>query len=54
MRIYYIKHIWQHTSASDDFNKKTIEALTEADRIARDPNVKHYLDVEEALKELKK
>lgn len=38
----------------NNFNKKTIEALTEADRIARDPNVKHYLDVEEALKELKK
>lgn len=38
----------------NNFNKETIEALTEAERIARDPNVKHYLDVEEALKELKK
>lgn len=38
----------------NNFNKETIKALKEAERIARDPNVKHYSDVEEALKELKK
>lgn len=34
--------------------KETIAAMLEAERIARDPNVKHYSDVEEALKELKR
>lgn len=37
----------------NNFNKETIEALKEAERIAKDPNVKHYLDVEEALRKLK-
>ena len=35
-------------------NKETIAAMLEAERIARDPNVKHYTDVEEALRDLKK
>lgn len=35
-------------------NKETIEALLEAERIAHDPSVKHYSDVEEALRELKR
>lgn len=35
-------------------NQETIAAMLEARRIARDPNVKHYSDVEEALRELKK
>lgn len=35
-------------------NKETISAMLEAERIARDPNVKRYSDVEEALRELKK
>ena len=35
-------------------NKETIAAMLEAERIAHDPNVKHYSDVEEALRELKK
>ena len=34
-------------------NKETIAAMLEAERIARDPSVKHYSDVEEALRELK-
>lgn len=34
-------------------NKETIAAILEAERIARDPSVKHYLDVEEALRALK-
>ena len=34
-------------------NAETIAALLEAERIANDPNVKRYSDVEEALKELK-
>ena len=35
-------------------NKETIAAMLEAERIAHDPTVKHYSDVEEALKELKR
>ena len=38
----------------DQPNKETIAAMLEAERIARDPSVKHYSDVEEALRELKK
>lgn len=34
-------------------NKETIVALLEAERISRDPSVKRYSNVEEALKELK-
>ncbi len=35
-------------------NKETIEALLEAERIAHDPSLKHYSDLEEALRELKR
>ena len=35
----------------NNFNKETIKALKEAERIAKDPNTKHYSDVEEALKD---
>ena len=35
-------------------NKETIAAMLEAEQIAHDPNVKHYSDVEEALRELKR
>ena len=35
-------------------NKEAIAAMLEAERIAHDPNVKRYSDVEEALRELKK
>lgn len=34
-------------------NKETIAAILEAERIARDPSVKRYSDVEEALRALK-
>ncbi|MCL2083184.1 MAG: type II toxin-antitoxin system RelB/DinJ family antitoxin [Oscillospiraceae bacterium] len=34
-------------------NAETIAALLEAERIGRDPSVKRYSDVEEALRELK-
>lgn len=34
-------------------NAKTIAAMREAERIAYDPTVKHYPDVEEALRALK-
>lgn len=34
-------------------NRETIAAMLEAERIAHDPNVRHYSDVEEALRELK-
>ena len=37
----------------DQPNKETIAAMLEAERIAHDPNVKRYSDVEEALLELK-
>ncbi len=35
-------------------NKETLLALLEAEQISNDHNAKGYLDVEEALKELKK
>ncbi len=35
-------------------NRETIAALLEAEHIAKDPNVKRYSDVEEALRELKR
>ncbi|MCX4322654.1 MAG: type II toxin-antitoxin system RelB/DinJ family antitoxin [Lachnospiraceae bacterium] len=35
-------------------NRETIAAMLEAERIAHDPNVKRYSDVEEALRELKR
>ncbi|MDO4281785.1 MAG: type II toxin-antitoxin system RelB/DinJ family antitoxin [Peptococcaceae bacterium] len=35
-------------------NKETIAAMLEAERIAHDPSVKRYSDVEEALRELKR
>lgn len=35
-------------------NKETLAAMLEAEKIARDPGVKHYSDVEEALRELKR
>lgn len=38
----------------DQPNKETIAAMLEAERIAYDPKVKHYSDVEEALLELKR
>lgn len=38
----------------DKPNKETIAAMLEAERIAYDPNVKHYSDVEEVLWELKR
>ena len=35
-------------------NKETTAAMLEAERIARDPSVEHYSDVEEELQELKR
>lgn len=35
-------------------NQETVNAMLEAKRIAKDPNVKKYSDVEEALRELKR
>lgn len=35
-------------------NRETVAAMLEAERIAHDPSVKHYSDVEEALRELKR
>ena len=35
-------------------NTETIAAMLEAERIAKDPGIKHYSDVEEALRELKR
>ena len=37
----------------EQLNKETIAAMLEAERIARDPSVKHYADVEEALRPLR-
>lgn len=38
----------------DQPNKDTVAAMLEAERIAKDPSIKHYSDVEEALRELKR
>lgn len=35
-------------------NRETIAAILEAERIIKDPNIKRYSDVEEALEELKR
>ena len=35
-------------------NAVTIAAMREAEQLARDPNAKHYTDVEQALRELKR
>ena len=35
-------------------NTETIAAMLEAERFAKDPGIKHYSDVEEALRELKR
>ena len=35
-------------------NKETVAAMLEAERIAHDPSIKRYSDVEEALRELKR
>ena len=37
----------------DHPNKETMAAMLEAERIAKDPSVKRYSDVEEALRALK-
>lgn len=38
----------------DQPNKETMAAMLEAERIAKDTSVKHYTDVEDALRELKR
>ena len=38
----------------DQPNTETIAAMLEAERIAKDPGIKHYSDVEEALRELER
>lgn len=35
-----------------EFKPEVIEAMEEAKRISRDPNVKHYTDVKEMFKEI--
>ena len=37
----------------DSPNKETVAAMLEAEQITKDPNVKRYSDVEEAMRELK-
>ena len=34
------------------YNKETLEALAEAERIAHDPNVKGYTDIDELMRDL--
>lgn len=38
----------------DKPNRETVEAMLEAERIARDPNAKKYSEIEDALAELRK
>ena len=40
-------------SLHEEPNEETIAAMLEAERIAKDPSIKHYSDVEEALRDLK-
>ena len=51
-----LEGLWHQPGAEgvDFSNKETMAAMLEAERIAKDPNVKHYSDVEEALRELKR
>lgn len=35
-------------------NKETVTAMLEAERIAKDPNAKHYSDLDELFEDLKK
>ena len=35
-----------------EFNKETLEAFEESERIAKDPNVKSYTNVEEMFREI--
>lgn len=35
-------------------NTETIAAMLEAERIAKDPNVKHYIDLDELFEALRK
>ena len=35
-----------------ELNKETLEALEEAERISKDPNVKSYTDVKEMFREI--
>lgn len=35
-------------------NKETIAAMLDAERIAKDPNVKHYTDLDELFEDLRK
>lgn len=35
-----------------ELNKETLEAIEEAERIAKDPNVKSYTNVEEMFREI--
>ena len=35
-------------------NKETVAAMPEAERIAKDPNVKHYSDLDELFEDLRK
>ena len=35
-------------------NKETIAAMLEVERIAKDPNVKHYTDLDELFEDLRK
>ncbi len=44
----------QASSPEDEliFTTETLEAIEEAERIARDPNVKGYTDIDELMKDL--
>ncbi len=39
-------------NAADVPNEETLEAMREADRIAHDPNVKGYTDIDELMRDL--
>lgn len=48
------KSFCEEKTPLDKPNEETISAMLEARRIAKDPNVKGYQDMDELFKELKK
>ena len=49
-----MQHVFCRDDVAEVSNEETVKAMLEAERIAKDPSVLHYEDVEEALQALKK
>ena len=53
MVVSFIETILSDYITTDNPNAETVAAMLEAEQIVRDPSIKRYSDVEEALRELK-